>query len=52
MNTATQYQKIAKKRGLDDEEVVAPDYFEWKPEEAVTPAAASTPIKILSIKKL
>jgi hypothetical protein len=57
MGTANQYAAIAKKRGLDSEEVVAPSYVSWAPpkfgdeKKVETPATAPTPIKILSIKK-
>jgi hypothetical protein len=57
MGTANQYPAIAKKRGLDSEEVVAPSYVSWAPpkfgdeKKVETPATAPTPIKILSIKK-
>lgn len=43
MGTAAQYAAIAKKRGLDPEEVIAPSYMNWKPPvSAPTTAPAMT----------
>lgn len=52
MGTANQYSSIAKKRGLDPEEVVAPNYTNWTTQ--VAPATTTPPpaIKILGIKKI
>lgn len=40
LGTATQYAKIARKRGLDPEDVIDPSYFDWKPAETAAPAAS------------
>lgn len=41
VGTATQYAKIARKRGLDPEDVIDPSYFDWTP--AATPSAPAAP---------
>lgn len=55
LGTAAQYSAIAKKRGLDPEEVIAPSYTNWKAPVAPTVAEAVAPVaptKIISIKKV
>lgn len=53
MRDAKHLQAIAKKRGLDPDEVVPTEYISWTATPAkATPAAPAAPIKIISIKKV
>lgn len=50
LSVATQYAKIARKRGLDPEDVVAPNYFDWKPDESLSPNSAGSNLNDLLSK--
>lgn len=51
LRDAKQYESIAKKRGLDPEEVIPPEYMNWGKAPTATTTQAPA-IKILSIKRV